>query len=128
MFVNGSNDGRFITAELSLSIEVPESEFAVVSTDTTAAPLLFIPRDGAAKQTFAIVNEGNTPLSGTIRVEVQDSNGAVIFNCSVTVSPSSISNLPVGQSTEIVVEVQPDEDAKTVVSNWSSSLPQNRVL
>ena len=112
LFVNGSNDGRFITAELSLSIEVPESEYAVVSTDTTAAPLLFIPRDGAAKQTFAIVNEGNTPLSGTIRVEVQDSNGAVISDRSVTVSPSSISDLPVGQSTEIVVEVQPDEDAK----------------
>ena len=68
LFVNGVT--MVDSSRLNItSIEVPESEFAVVSTDTTAAPLLFIPRDGAAKQTFAIVNEGNTPLSGTIELK-----------------------------------------------------------
>ena len=112
VYVNGTNNGRFVTTELTIRIEVPQSDFAAFSTDTSSAPLLFIPRDGSAKQTFVIVNEGNTPLSGTLQVSVQDSDGAVLSDRSASVSPSTVSGLAVGESKELVVEVQPDADAE----------------
>lgn len=111
IYVNASNDGRYVTAELTIRVEVPVSDYAGISTDSSAAPLLFIARDGSAKQTFVLVNEGNTPLSGTLSAEVRDSNGTVLSDRSATVSPSSIVDLPVGQSIDIVGEVKPDDDA-----------------
>ena len=112
LYVNASNNGRFVTSELILRVEVPQSDFAGISTDTTAAPLLFIPRGDSAKQTFTLVNEGNQPLSGELRAEVRDSEGMVLSDRKVTVSPSSITDLGVGQSIDIVGKVMPDSDAK----------------
>ena len=102
LYVNASNNGRFVTSELILRVEVPQSDFAGISTDASSAPLLFIPRDGSAQQTFTLVNEGNQPLSGTIRAEVRDSEGMILSDRKVTVSPSSITNLGVGQSVDVV--------------------------
>jgi len=112
LYVNASNNGRFVTSELILRVEVQTSDFAGISTDTSAAPLLFIPRGGSAQQTFALVNEGNQPLSGTLRAEVRDSEGMVLSDRKVTVSPSSITDLGVGQSIDIVGKVMPDSSAK----------------
>ncbi len=111
LYVNGSNNGRYVTAELVISVEVPVSDYAGISTDSSAAPLLFIPRGGSAKQTFVFVNEGNEPLSGTLSVEVRDSDGNVLSDRSATVSPTNIVDLPVGQSIDIVGEVKPGDDA-----------------
>ena len=111
LYVNASNNGRYVTAELTIRVEVPLSDYAGISTDLESAPLLFIPRDGSAKQTFVLVNEGNTPLSGTLTVEVRDSDGRIVSDRSATVSPSNIDALLVGQSVEIVGEVKPDDDA-----------------
>ena len=58
------------------------------------------------------MNEGNQPLSGTIRAEVRDSEGMILSDRKVTVSPSSITNLGVGQSVDVVGKVMPDSDAK----------------
>ncbi|HII30466.1 MAG TPA: hypothetical protein HA320_00255, partial [Candidatus Poseidoniaceae archaeon] len=112
LYVNASNDGRFVTSELVVRVEVPESDFAGISTDESSAPLLFIPRDGSAQQTFTLVNEGNQPLSGTLRAEVRDSEGMVLSDRKVTVSPSSITELGVGQSIDVVGKVMPDSDAE----------------
>ena len=111
LYVNASNNGRYVTAELTIRVEVPLSDYAGISTDLESAPLLFIPRDGSAKQTFVLVNEGNTPLSGTLTVEVRDSDGGIVSDRSATISPSNIDALLVGQSVEIVGEVKPDDDA-----------------
>ena len=112
LYVNASNDGRFVTSELILRVEVPASDFAGISTDTTEAPLLFIPRSGSSEQNFVLVNEGNQPLSGTLSAEVRDSDGTILSDRKVTLSPSSITDLDVGQSIEIVGKVMPDSDAK----------------
>ncbi len=111
LYVNASNEGRYVTSELVLRVEVPTSEFAGFSTDSSEAPLLFIPRGGSAQQSFVIVNEGNLPLSGTLRAEVRTSDGDILSDRKATVSPSSISELAVGQSIEIVGKVKPDTDA-----------------
>lgn len=111
LYVNASNEGRYVTSELVLRVEVPTSEFAGFSTDSSEAPLLFIPRGGSAQQSFVLVNEGNLPLSGTLRAEVRTSDGEILSDRKATVSPSSISDLAVGQSIEIVGKVKPDTDA-----------------
>ncbi|MGB1364793.1 MAG: S8 family serine peptidase [Candidatus Poseidoniaceae archaeon] len=111
LYVNASNNGRYVTEELTIRVEVPASEFAGLSTDASEAPLLFIPRGGSAEQTFVLVNEGNQPLSGTLSAEVRDSEGMVLSDRKARVSPSTISDLAVGQSIEIVGDVKPDTDA-----------------
>ena len=111
LYVNASNDGRYVTSELVLRVEVPSSEFAGFSIDSSEAPLLFIPRGGSAQQSFVLVNEGNLPLSGTLRAEVRTSDGEILSDRKASVSPSSISDLAVGQSIEIVGKVKPDTDA-----------------
>ena len=111
LYVNASNDGRYVTGALTLRVEVPSSDFAGISTDTEKAPLLFIPRGGSGEQTFVLVNEGNKPLSGTLSVEVRDAEGNALSDRSTSVSPGSITNLAVGESIELVANVKPDSDA-----------------
>ena len=72
---------------------------------------MFIPRGGSGEQTFVLVNEGNKPLSGTLSVEVRDSDGTVLSDRSTSVSPESVSNLGVGERIEVVAKVKPDADA-----------------
>ena len=111
LYVNASNDGRYVTTELTVQIEVPESDYAGISTDSTEAPLLFIPREDSSKQVFVLVNEGNVPLTGTLSVEVRNSDGVVLTDRKATVSPSTVSDLAVGESLNLVGEVKPDADA-----------------
>lgn len=111
IYVEASNNERYVTGVLTLQIEVPSSDFAGISTDAEDAPLLFIPRGGSGEQTFALVNEGNKPLSGTVSVEVRDSDGAVLSDRSTSVSPESVTNLGVGERIEVVAKVKPDADA-----------------
>ena len=111
LFVNGSNAGRFTNAELTVKIVVPESSFAGISiTDDTVAPLMSIPRGDSGKQSFTIINEGNIPFTGDLTVEIRDVDGNVLSDRSASISPSSISNLNIGDSIEVVGKVSTDED------------------
>ena len=111
LFVNGSNAGRFTNAELTVKIVVPESSFAAISiTDDTVAPLMSIPRGDSGKQSFTIINEGNIPFTGDLTVEIRDVDGNVLSDRSASISPSSISNLNIGDSIEVVGKVSTDED------------------
>ena len=112
LYVNASNNGRYVTTELTIQVQVPTSDYAGISTDETAAPLLFIVRGDSAKQSFTLVNEGNQLLSGTLSAEVRDLDGVVLSDRSAKLSPSNIADLPVGQSIEIIGEVKPDSDAE----------------
>ena len=112
LFVNGSNAGRFTNAELTVKIVVPESSFAGISiTDDTVAPLMSIPRGDSGKQSFTIINEGNIPFTGDLTVEIRDVDGNVLSDRSASISPSSISNLNIGDSIEVVGKVSTDEDS-----------------
>ncbi|MCH1442293.1 MAG: S8 family serine peptidase [Candidatus Poseidoniaceae archaeon] len=112
LFVNGSNAGRFTNAELTVKIVVPESSFAAISiTDDTVAPLMSIPRGDSGKQSFTIINEGNIPFTGDLTVEIRDVDGNVLSDRKASISPSSISNLNVGDSIEVVGKVSTDEDS-----------------
>ena len=112
LFVNGSNAGRFTNAELTVKIVVPESSFAAISiTDDTVAPLMSIPRGDSGKQSFTIINEGNIPFTGDLTVEIRDVDGNVLSDRSASISPSSISNLNIGDSIEVVGKVSTDEDS-----------------
>ena len=112
LYVNATNNGRFTNAELTVRVEVPSSSFAGISvSDETAAPLLFIPRGDSGKQSFTIINEGNIPLSGELAVEVQDAEGNVLSDRSASISPSSVTDLAVGDSIEVIGKVSTDEDS-----------------
>ncbi|MBT5280960.1 MAG: hypothetical protein HOL79_00940, partial [Euryarchaeota archaeon] len=112
LYVNATNNGRFTNAEITVRVEVPSSSFAGISvSDETAAPLLFIPRGDSGKQSFTIINEGNIPLSGELAVEVQDAEGNVLSDRSASISPSSVTDLAVGDSIEVIGKVSTDEDS-----------------
>lgn len=111
LYVNASNADRYVTGELTIRIEVPNSDYAGISTDTGAAPLLFIPRGGSGQQTFDLVNEGNQPLSGTLSVEIRDADGTVLSDRKATVTPSTVDNLAIGQTIEVTAKVSPESDA-----------------
>ncbi|MBT5592498.1 MAG: hypothetical protein HOJ55_01460 [Euryarchaeota archaeon] len=112
LYVNATNNGRFTNAEITVRVEVPSSSFAGISvSDEAAAPLLFIPRGDSGKQSFTIINEGNIPLSGELAVEVQDAEGNVLSDRSASISPSSVTDLAVGDSIEVIGKVSTDEDS-----------------
>jgi uncharacterized membrane protein len=112
LYVNATNNGRFTNAELTVRVEVPSSSFAGISvSDESAAPLLFIPRGESGKQSFTIINQGNIPLSGELAVEVQDAEGNVLSDRSASISPSSVTDLAVGDSIEVIGKVSTDEDS-----------------
>ena len=112
LFVNGSNAGRFTNAEMTVQVVVPASSFAgILVSDETISPLMAIPRGDSGKQSFTITNEGNTPLTGELTVEVRDGDGVLLSDRSASISPSSISNLNVGESVEVVGKVSTDEDS-----------------
>jgi uncharacterized membrane protein len=112
LYVNATNNGRFTNAEITVRVEVPSSSFAGISvSDETVAPLLFIPRGDSGKQSFTIINEGNIPLSGELTVEVQDGEGNVLSDRSASISPSSVADLAVGDSIEVIGKVSTDEDS-----------------
>ena len=111
LYVNGSNNNRYVVTEAILPVEVPASDFAGIASGDETAPLLFISRGESGQQKFTLTNEGNQPLSGQLSVEVRDSEGNIVSDRSATVSPESISSLPVGQSLELVAEVKTDLDA-----------------
>ena len=112
LYVNASNNGRYVTTELTIQVQVPTSDYAGISTDESVAPLLFIDRGDSAKQSFTLVNEGNQLLSGTLSAEIRNFDGVVLSDRSAKLSPSNIADLPVGQSIEIIGEVKPDSDAE----------------
>lgn len=112
LFVNGSNAGRFTNAEMTVQVIVLGSSFAgILVSDDTISPLMSIPRGDSGKQSFTIINEGNTPLSGELTVEIRDGDGTLLSDRSASISPSSISNLNVGESVEVVGKVSTDEDS-----------------
>ena len=112
LYVNATNNGRFTNAELTVRVEVPSSSFAGISvSDESSAPLLFIPRGESGKQSFTIINQGNIPLSGELAVEVQDAEGNVLSDRSASISPSSVTDLAVGDSIEVIGKVSTDEDS-----------------
>ena len=112
LFVNASNNGRFTNGELIVRVEVPQTSFAGISvSDDTVAPLLFIPREDTGKQSFTIINEGNVPLSGQLTVEIRDGDGNISTDRGATISPSSITDLAIGESIEVVGKVSTYEDS-----------------
>ena len=112
LFVNASNAGRFTSAEMTVSVVVPATNFAgILVSDDTISPLMSIPRGDSEKQSFTITNEGNTPLSGELTVEVRDGDGVLLSDRSASISPSSISNINVGESVEVVGKVSTNKDS-----------------
>ena len=129
IYVDASNLWQSISSQTILEINILETSSAKLSFDTDNPNLLSIERDGSASQIVLITNIGNLPLTGTVSVEVLNSDDTTASNWDSSVDVKSITGLAIGESTNVTVTASPNNDAEnglvkirvTVTSSESSS-------
>jgi uncharacterized membrane protein len=109
--VNATNDGRFIEASESVSIGVVSSAFGNITALRSGEGILqSVSRDDGQSETFVIRNDGNTPLNAEMTAVLLDKDNQERTDWSLVVNPSTISELAVGESINVVVTLTPSED------------------
>ena len=109
--VNATNDGRFVEASESVNIGVVSSAFGNITASRSGEGILQgISRDDGQSETFVIRNDGNAPLSADMTAVLLDKNNQERTDWSLVVSPSTISELAVGATMDVVVTLTPSED------------------
>ena len=106
IYVEASNSRESISTELIFEIMIESSPFANLKTDENK-PLLTIPRDSTVTQTITITNDGNAPLNAQISVMI------AAEDWEVSIDKTSITNLGVGQSVEVIISALPNQDTAT---------------
>ena len=111
--VNATNDGRFVEASETVSIGVLASSFGNITAQKDGEGLLqSISRTDGRTETFLIRNDGNAPLDGDITVVVLDKDGMERKDWAVSVEPSTVSGLAIGESLEVEVTLLPSDDVE----------------
>ena len=111
--VNATNDGRFVEASETVSIGVLASSFGNITAQKDGEGLLqSISRTDGRTETFLIRNDGNAPLDGDITVVVLDKDGMERKDWAVSVEPSTVSGLAIGESLEVAVTLLPSDDVE----------------
>ena len=126
--VNASNGGRYVEASQMLSVDVASSTYGnLTAADTRDGIFEGVPRDGGRVETFLIRNDGNLPLSGELVGTVVDKNGVESTGWEVSLSPSSVSDLAVGESVEVLVTLTPGDDVERGSSTFYLNLTTESV-
>lgn len=127
--VNATNNGRFVEASETVSVGVVTSTFGNI-TASKAIEGLFqgISREDGRTETFVIRNDGNTVLNGDLTAVLLDKNDEQRTDWTVKVSPSSLSNLAVGEEIEVSVSLMPDDDVERGSSRLVLNLSSEDVL
>ena len=111
--VNATNNGRFVEASETVSIGVLASSFGNITAQKDGEGLLqSISRTDGRTETFLIRNDGNAPLDGDVTVVVLDKDGMERKDWTVSVEPSTLSGLAVGESLEVAVTLLPSDDVE----------------
>ena len=109
--VNASNQGRFVEASEMINVAVVDSVFANITTQQDGARLLLgIDRSQGKSETLVIRNDGNMPLSADLSTVLLDKNDMERTDWTITLTPSSISDLGVGEESEVIVNLVPKEN------------------
>ncbi|RJU95518.1 MAG: hypothetical protein DWC10_08095 [Candidatus Poseidoniales archaeon] len=109
--VNASNQGRFVEASEMINVAVMDSVFANITTQQDGARLLLgLDRSQGKSETLVIRNDGNMPLSADLSTVLLDKNDMERTDWTITLTPSSISDLGVGEESEVVVNLVPKEN------------------
>ena len=126
IFVNASNDGRYVEASQSITIGVLDSMFGNISAQASGDRLLQgISRDDGRTETFVVTNDGNVPLTADLTTVLLGKDQDVRNDWTLTVEPSSVANLGVGEEVLVEVNLMPKEDVErgtgTLLLNLTSS-------
>ncbi len=109
--VNASNQGPFVEASEMINVAVVDSVFANITTQQDGARLLLgIDRSQGKSETLVIRNDGNMPLSADLSTVLLDKNDMERTDWTITLTPSSISDLGVGEESEVIVNLVPKEN------------------
>ena len=124
--VNATNNGRFVEASETVSIGVLASSFGNITPVNNAETLLQgISRSDGRTETFIVRNDGNTPLNADLTTVLLDKNGEERSDWAISVEPSTVNNLGVGESVEVSLILMPSEDvergAATLLLNLTAS-------
>ena len=127
--VNATNNGRFVEASETVSVGVVASTFGNI-TASKAIDGLFqgISREDGRTETFVIRNDGNTVLNADLTAVLLDKNDEQRTDWTVKVSPSSLSNLAVGEEVEVSVSLMPKDDVERGTSRLVLNLSAQDVL
>ena len=108
--VSGSNAGRVVESNQMMTIAVVESSFANITVQSESEqPLRGISRDDGRSLTFVIRNDGNIPLNAEVNGVLLDSDEMVRNDWDLDLSVSTLSDLAVGESVDLVVTLMPSE-------------------
>jgi hypothetical protein len=95
-----------MNAELIFDLNIESNPYASLATGVDK-PLLTIPRDRTITQSITVTNDGNAPLSAELSAFIDADNW------DLSIDKSSISNLAVGNSVEIIISATPNQDTST---------------
>ncbi len=109
--VNATNDGRFVEASESIAIGVVASAYGNITAQRSGDGILQgISRDDGQSETFVVRNDGNTPLTADMTAVLLDKDSEKRSDWTLVVNPSTISELAVGATIDVVVTLTPSED------------------
>ncbi|HIF45565.1 MAG TPA: hypothetical protein EYQ73_02070 [Candidatus Poseidoniales archaeon] len=106
VYVEASNIRESMNAELIFDLNIESNPYASLATGVDK-PLLTIPRDRTITQSITVTNDGNAPLSAELSAFIDADNW------DLSIDKSSISNLAVGNSVEIIISATPNQDTST---------------
>jgi len=111
--VNATNNGRFVEASETVSVGVLGSSYGNLTSLKDGEGLLQgISRSDGRTETFILRNDGNTPLTGDLSAVLLDKNDAERKDWSISLVPSTVTDLAVGASLEVSLTLSPSEDVE----------------
>ena len=103
-------------------VEVQSGAFCAIEYDSDAKPLLGVDRNGESTQMIANTDIGNIPLTADIVNEIDADNW------DVSLSQSSVSNLDPGQSSEVELTVETNDDTEAGIEELMLTCGDSSVL
>ena len=111
--VNASNNDRYVEATESVSIGVLASFYGNITAFNEGETILqSISRNDGRSETFVLRNDGNSPLSGEVSAVLLNKDGLDRNDWSIAIEPTSVSNLAVGETVDVVVTLTPADDVE----------------
>ena len=117
--VEGSNAGRVVESSQMMAIAVVESSFANITIETESEqPLRGISRQDGRSLTLVVRNDGNIPLNAELTGVLLDKDEMIRSDWDLDLSMTTISDLSVGDSVDLVITLMPSESVSRSMAQF----------